>query len=405
MIDRAKILFVTKHWPLAAAYGAQQRVLNMGRLLSRFGQVSFVIVTLEPEDEETVRRTRREFEVCRVIRPAPIALGNLVHRLQRRLRHEFDPNYLETECAAVTDADRSALLELVRRHDIVWVHSVTTVNWCRIDRWPHSVLDVDDLPSRFYRLSAHSRGNPVRRLLDARSAWAWRRRERYHTQRFDVVTVCSEDDRQYLGNQSKMHVIPNGFARLATRFHVQSEQPRIGFIGLFKYGPNVEGVEWFIRDVWPLIKNEIPRVQLRLVGRGSNGCLSKLGPDVVELGWLEDPSDEIASWSTMIVPIKVGGGTRIKIAEGFARKCPVVSTSTGAVGYDVHDGEEILLADRPYEFALACIRLLRDPQLREHVSERAHRRFLEQWTWDSFESSVGRVIQECLSKSGCSQID
>ena len=68
-------LFVTSHWPLAPAYGAQQRVLNIRRLLSRFGDVSFVIVPTEPEDEETVRRTKREFEVRRIIRPLPIAPG------------------------------------------------------------------------------------------------------------------------------------------------------------------------------------------------------------------------------------------------------------------------------------------------------------------------------------------
>ena len=157
--------------------------------------------------------------------------------------------------------------------------------------------------------------------------------------------------------------------------------------------PNEEGAKWFIRDVWPMIKREFPRAQLRLVGRGSEGYLTKLGPDIVGLGWLEDPGDEIASWSAMIVPIKVGAGTRVKVAEGFARRCPVVATTIGAFGYDVENGRDVLLADRADDFASACLLLLRDPELGQALSERAHKRFLEQWTWNSFESTVGTVVR------------
>jgi glycosyltransferase involved in cell wall biosynthesis len=163
--------------------------------------------------------------------------------------------------------------------------------------------------------------------------------------------------------------------------------------------PNEEGAKWFIRDAWPSIKHEFPPAQLRLVGRGSDGYLTTLGPDIVGLGWMEDPAEEIASWSAMIVPIKMGAGTRVKVAEGFARRCPVVATTIGAFGYDVENGREILLADRVDDFASACIQLLRNPELGEALSERAYKRFLEHWTWDSFEVTVGQVVQECLARS------
>lgn len=197
--DRPKILFVTSHWPLAAAYGAQQRVLNIGKLLGRFGDVSFVIVPTELEDEETVRRTKREFEVCRIIRPLPVAVGGSFGRLPQRLRHEFDPTYMATDPYVVNEPDRKGLQELIQQHDLVWVHTIRTAHWFRIYRWPHSVLDVDDLPSRTYQSRAQSGGSPVRRLIDLRMAWIRRRRERLFPERFSVLTTCSEDDRQYLG--------------------------------------------------------------------------------------------------------------------------------------------------------------------------------------------------------------
>jgi len=403
--DRPKILFVTSHWPLAAAYGAQQRVLNIGKLLSRFGDVSFVIVPTETEDEETVRRTKREFEVRRIMRPLPVALGRSFRRLPQRFRHEFDPTYMETDPYVVSEPDRAGLQELIRQHDVIWVHTIRTAHWFRIYRWPHSVLDVDDLPSRSYQSAAQWGGSPVRRLLDLRMSWIWRRRERILPERFDVLTVCSEDDRRYLCRPERIHVIPNGAHPLVVRPRAFSELPRIGLIGNCTFKPNEDGAKWFIRDVWPMIKREFPRAQLRLVGRGSEGYLTKLGPDIIGLGWMENPGDEIASWSAMIVPIKVGAGTRVKVAEGFARRCPVVATTIGAFGYDVENGREVLLADRADDFASACIMLLRNPELGKALSERAHKRFLERWTWDSFESTVGTVVQECLASSNRAQHD
>ncbi len=392
-----KILFVTSHWPLAAAYGAQQRVLNIARLLSRFGNVSFVIVPTEVEDEETVCRTKREFSVCRVIRPLPVAPDRSFGLIQR-LRHELDPSYLETDPYVVSVTDRKEMQDLIQQHDLVWVHTLRTANWFRIYRWPHSVLDVDDLQSRTHRSVALSCTNPASRLINLRRAWIWRRRERDLKKRFDVVTVCSEEDRRYLGMEERTHVIPNGSHPLTMHPRASSEPQRIGLIGNCEFMPNEEGIKWFIRDVWPLIKRQVPSVQFRLVGRKSDGYLTKLGPDISGLGWLEDPGDEIATWSAMIVPIKAGGGTRVKVAEGFARRCPVVATTIGAFGYHVANGEEILLADRASDFASACILLLKNAQLGEELSEKAYKRFLERWTWDSFENTIGTVVEECLAR-------
>lgn len=394
---RPKILYISQQWPAEAGYGAQQRALNIGRLLKRFGDVSFVIASPNPENQQTIRDVMAEFEICRVIRPLAVARKNPFDRFRRRLRHEFDSSYMATEPWTLTEEDRGALLQLMEQYDVVWVHNVRTANLVQIDRWPHSVLDVDDIPSCYFSTLAQSRDNPVRRLLDLRMSWIWKRRERHLAERFDVFAVCSEQDRRYLSGLAQAHVIPNGFNAIATRPQVRSECPRIGFIGTFAYGPNQEGVRWFIRNVWPLIRREVRDAQLRLVGRGSDSLLQESGPGIAKLDWLDDPGDEIATWSAMVVPIQFGGGTRIKIAEGFARKCPVVSTTIGAFGYDVRHGEEILLADTPEDFASACVDLCRHHEFGRVLSERAYERFLGRWTWDSMEGAVGAAVEECVA--------
>jgi polysaccharide biosynthesis protein PslH len=400
---RPKILFVTSHWPLAEAYGAQQRVLNLAKLLNRFGDVSFVIVPTDQEDEQTVNRTRREFQVHGVIRPTLVTPGHR-NSLTDRLRHEFDRRYLINDPFVVSEQDRAWMQNLMQRHDMVWVHTIRTANWFRLYRWPNSVLDVDDLISTQQWTAAQSSENLTRRLVHLRRCWIWRRRERMFSERFDALTVCSEDDRRFLAAPDRVHVIPNGAYPLDARPRPDIGHPRIGFIGNCNFKPNEDGVKWFIREVWPIVKRTLPDAQLRLVGRGSDGHLARLGPDIQGLSWMKDPGEEIASWSSMIVPIKEGSGTRVKVAEGFSRRCPVVATRFGASGYEVEDGKEILLADRAEKFASACVRLVRSPEFGRRLSEEAYNRFLERWTWNSFEGRVGDVVRQCLARSDRSSL-
>src|SRR5262249_38134877 len=160
---------------------------------------------------------------------------------------------------------------------------------------------------------------------------------------------------------------------------------------------NVEGVEWFLQSVWPLVKRRIPQARLRLVGGDTDRDFSKAGQDVDGLGYMADAGDEIATWSAMIVPIRVGGGTRIKIAQAFSRRCPVVSTALGAFGYDVTDGEHILIANDEQSFAAGCIKLIEDPQFGTTIADNAWKKFLTSWTWNSIACRLENVVEQCLA--------
>ena len=166
---------------------------------------------------------------------------------------------------------------------------------------------------------------------------------------------------------------------------------------------NRVGAEWFIRNVWPLIKREAPDIKLRLIGKGSNENCPSMGPDIDGLGYVEDPTEEVATWSAMIVPVTVGGGTRVKIAEAFSRKCPIVSTTLGAFGYQVINGEDLLLADSPQDFASACVLLVNNRELGSKISGNAWKKFLKNWTWDSIGTSVSMAVRECLNRNNYEQ--
>jgi polysaccharide biosynthesis protein PslH len=132
------------------------------------------------------------------------------------------------------------------------------------------------------------------------------------------------------------------------------------------------------------------------VGRGSDGAAKPAGADIDGLGWLERTDDEIATWSAMIVPIRIGAGTRVKIAQGFGQKCPMVSTSLGAYGYDVAHGRELFLADSAQDFAAACVRVIQQPDEARQMAQRAWRQFLERWTWDAIQPQIWGAAEDCL---------
>jgi glycosyltransferase involved in cell wall biosynthesis len=101
----------------------------------------------------------------------------------------------------------------------------------------------------------------------------------------------------------------------------------------------------------------------------------------------------------MIVPVQTGAGTRIKVAEGFSRKCPMVSTTLGAFGYDITSGEEMLLADQPKAFAEACLLILQQAGLGEQLANRAWEKYVKRWTWNAIAPKVAEALEHCLSLS------
>jgi glycosyltransferase involved in cell wall biosynthesis len=230
---------------------------------------------------------------------------------------------------------------------------------------------------------------------------AARRREKLLGERFTAIAVCSDDDREYLSIGPNVHVIPNGFAKpeRAPARRV-THPPRLGFIGTLKFRPNASGLRWFAAQCWPLVKRAIPDARFRLVGSHDGEDSSSLGPDVDVLGYVDDPADEIATWSAMVVPLKLGAGTRVKVADAFSRRCPVVSTALGVHGYNVEHERELLIADSAQELAEACVRAIRRPAEAEAMADRAWSRFLAEWTWEAIRPRVWSTAEASLRASG-----
>jgi glycosyltransferase involved in cell wall biosynthesis len=217
-----------------------------------------------------------------------------------------------------------------------------------------------------------------------------------------VITVSDEDQRTVRDEFSIQHtsVIPGGVDTEFFRPAGEIPQPgRLVFIGSMDWDPNEDGIVWFLREVYPSIRQRAPHASLWVVGRAPSERLRAIAaraPGVEVTGWVTDVRPFLGRAEVVIVPLRVGSGTRIKIPEAMAMAKPVVATPVGAEGLSFQAGKEISIA-QPEDFAGTVVKLLNDPLLRNSIGRAARRAVVVNYSWDrvaaTFEEILDRVVR------------
>lgn len=174
----------------------------------------------------------------------------------------------------------------------------------------------------------------------------------------------------------------------------------IGFLGSLDWEPNRTGIVWFMERVLPLIVELLPDVRFSIAGRGSKDFCDSitLPPCAVCVGEVESVSQFYATQAIAVAPVLSGSGIRIKLLEAFALSTPIVTTTQGAEGLDVHHGDECMIVDDPELFAQACVELLCDSVQRDNCS-RAARTFVEQrYSHQAAVAAHLNLYQQCLER-------
>jgi glycosyltransferase involved in cell wall biosynthesis len=393
MTRRPRILYVAREWPCPPRQGSHLRILNIGRQLRMTGDIVFLYVG--PDGESPYRSVaEKEFgsviTIPTVLRRWPGVLDTLRHKIAFHCPWHYGDQ--------VSSADQRRFIRLLQQFDLVWFHTLASADAFRQTRYPHSVIDLDDLNQvKFAEMGRYL--NTIRsRIAGALLSFKWRQRENRAIDRFSRVAVCSEEDRILLGGSDRIAVIPNGFEKPPSPPQWKDRnQNRLGFIGLLGYAPNLHGLQWFERQVWPLVRQRVPSAVLRIVGRidpeadfsGISGC--------EHTGFLPDTAGEFASWSALIVPIQFGGGTRIKILDAFSRMCPVITTPAGAHGLEVTDGQHLLIRQSPQEVAGACVDLLQKPAIGQVLAEAGWSLFESKYEWNRIGSAIRDISTKAMS--------
>jgi glycosyltransferase involved in cell wall biosynthesis len=398
-----RILYVSAFSPHRSVCGSEVRSVQLLRALKQIGSLEMLVLDEMGTGLGLPSQKYYGSEIMDIVPVRRVSNNSWVDRL----KWTVDPTRPFPSGYGVVEDGMRRVLARRNDFDLIWFFKLRSADMFPTVRWPCSVVDIDDIPSTYERAAFRVACGVTDRLLTLRRLLTWRRREELLGRRFTVISVCSEEDRHYLkdmGLKAPIHVIPNGFDKPSTEpVRAPATPPRLGFIGLFDHSktlcPNVDGIHWFANTCWPLIKQEIPDARLRLVGLNSDGPLKPLGPDIDGLGWVPTPANEIGTWSLMVIPIRVGGGTRVKIAHGFSQKCPIVATSLGAHGYQARNLDDMYLADSAESFAQACIRAIRVPDEAARLAARAWSRFVEKWTWDAICPLVWAAAEDCLRRS------
>lgn len=227
---------------------------------------------------------------------------------------------------------------------------------------------------------------------------------------FDGVVGVSEEDcnimRKDYNLQNVLGSVPTGVdVDYFSQVQNEPEDGLIIFVGSMDWMANIDAVEYFVSKIYDRVKAKMSYAKLAIVGRKPPPRITELAEkdnSIYVTGTVPDVRPWLARAQTMIVPLRIGGGTRIKIYEAMAASVPVVSTSIGAEGLNVKNGENILIADSPEDFAEAVVKLLTDPELRNKIARSGKRLVEENYSWskvvDVFEQYCLMAVKKKLNR-------
>jgi len=384
--------------------GGKIRTLSMLRELSRWHQVTFL--GLQPEgvelhpDESPDPYAR---EKIWIEKPEPARKSaQFFLRLALNLLSS-KPFALSKHCSSEMRA-RLIELDASGRFDvIVCDFLVPALHFAGHDWRTPRVLFQHNMESQIWKRMAANHPNWFGRAFfqsQFRRMFQW---EEKLSRMFDGIITVSADDtrfaRDVYGLTNVLGDVPPGvdteFFKPATSEHAASAT--LAFLGSMDWMPNVEGIQWFVRQVYPAVKLSVPDVRLRIIGRRPGAeihALAKADPSIEVTGTVDDVRPHLRDASAMIVPLLSGGGTRIKILEAMAFGTPVLSTTVGAEGLPFEDGRHLLLADQPEMFASRCVDLIRSQAARQKLATAARTEVVDHFSW----AAASKVFQTlCMS--------
>lgn len=251
--------------------------------------------------------------------------------------------------------------------------------------------------------------NWTKKLVYRVEAAKMRAYERSIIAKFKHVIAVSEQDRACMSQfmpAEKISVVPTGVDLDQCRAKATSESPEplVVFTGTMDFEPNVDGVQYFCHEIWPRVLKAVPNARFRIVGKKPLPAVRRLASTNVEVtGTVDSIVEHLQEAWLLVVPLRVGGGTRLKIYEGMAAGRPIVSTSIGAEGLDVTNGRNILLADKSEAFAEAVITLLREPELRNRYG-RAAAELVARFDWSSVAERFAEILAGAAPTSNSDEL-
>jgi len=400
-----KILIVDGMIPYPPADGGTLRVFNLLQRLSHHHDVS-LLVLYNPlvQDESAAAFLRTCCAHVELVARRERSQRDYRRRLLRgALRGEslrlaaYRSEEMADRVRSLTEDESFDIMDVQRPWMAPYVEAISPASRCR------KILTLYDVPYVQYRRMMWAERDRRTKLRLFYMDWLFSKRTTLkYARRFDKCVLVSALDCDVLrraGPDLDIAVVPNGvdignYSPLAG----PPMTPTLLFVGKMNYVPNVDGAVFFCREIFPLIKRQVPDAKLLIVGQKPDRSVQALASDDVTVtGYVESVIPYYQQSLVSVVPLRAGGGTRLKILESMALGRPVISTPLGCEGLAVTPDEDILVADTPADFAAQTVRLLRDGELRRRLIINGRRLVETTYDWEAIAQQLLQVYGEAMS--------
>jgi sugar transferase (PEP-CTERM/EpsH1 system associated) len=404
-----RCLLLSPFVPFPPEDGGRIRIYELLRGLSRRNTVDVLTLSdATPESNVAVEQLRREGFEVEAVPHGPRTSAALVQSL-RAGRSLYGTRFASTAFAEALDTRLAK-----HDYDVVQCEFAYTAQYAPTGRsraGPRWVLDAHNVEFRLNETLAQStRGlkGLTYRVYAQRERRLRRAEELEACLRVDRVVTVSNVDRDVLRFELPdldAEVVPNGVDLERFTPSRRAEQDRAQgavFIGKMDYRPNVDAVEWFCSEILPLVRRKRPGFTFTICGAPATRAVVALGrlPGVRVAGRVADTRPSLDEAAVVVVPLRAGSGTRLKILEALAMARPVVATTLAAEGLEVDDGVHLLIADAPDAFAERVVRLAEDVAERRRLG-RAGRSLVEQrYGWETAVALLEEVYADLLAEQG-----
>jgi polysaccharide biosynthesis protein PslH len=392
------ILFLSRWFPWPADNGSKIRIINLLRCLAQehtIDIVSFADHAISPEQIANLEQFCRQIKTVAYHSFQPTRLKALMGLFSPIPRSILDTNSPEFRIAVQQ-------LTQHQRYDAVIASQIDMAAYAlAIPRQYATIRILEEIEiTTLYEQQT----NAISSFSRARRALMWQKWLHYLNRllpHFDTYTTVSEPEQQRLAGflnpkiTTPGVVIPNGVDLSRYRdINISPRPDTLIYSGALSFNANFDAVTYFLSDILPIIVLQHPKVSFRITGKTDGIALDKLplSPHVTFTGYLPDIRPAIAESWLNVVPLRIGGGTRLKILESMASGTPVIATQKGAEGLELVADREIVLANQPEEFASRTIQYLSDPILRNELS-RNGKKAVEKYDWSLVGGKLLQLVE------------
>lgn len=392
-----KILMLTPYLPFPLMSGGQTRSYNLIKNLSKKHEITLFSLIKDEGERKYIPELSKYCEDVRVFnRPAkPWTLSNILRTGFSTYPFLVVRNLAMSENRAIKEELQS------RKYDLI--HAETFYVMPHIPKTSVPILLVEQtIEYLVYKHYVEEQAPKLLRPLLTIDVMKLKYWETYYWRQARKVVAMSDSDKEQMRILSpglSIDIVPNG---IDMEYFLEKKRrlispPRILYVGNFTWLQNIEAVELLVNKVWPSVKAEIPDIKLWIVGMHMTDYIKSLKSDDIEVTeGMPDIRDAYIKSTVLVAPIKGPGGTRLKILEAMASALPVVTTSVGAEGLGVSDGNEALIDDNLDELVGSLVRVLKDPKLGAKLGGLGRNFVAKNYTWEVSAKKLDRIYEEIV---------